>query len=138
MENCIFCKIITGQIPCEKLYEDEHTFCFLDIKPLSEGHTLVIPKKHSENILSISQEDLAYTMETVRKVASAIKKATGAPGINVHSNHGREAGQVVFHTHIHIIPRHENDGYKLWAHPDHPNVPLKETQAKVLAALKNN
>jgi histidine triad (HIT) family protein len=136
MENCLFCKIAKGEIPCEKIYEDEHTLAFLDIKPLNEGHTLVIPKAHSENILSIESAPLSHVMETVRRIAPVIKDATGASGVNIHSNNGASAGQVVFHTHIHIIPRHERDGYKHWAHPEHLAVSLKETQEKILSTLR--
>ena len=114
MENCIFCKIVRGELPSEKIYEDENTFAFLDRKPVNPGHTLVIPKKHSDNLYEADDSDLAATIVMARKVASAIKKALGAQGINVHINNDRAAGQVVFHIHLHVIPRYNGDGRELW------------------------
>lgn len=107
MSDCIFCKIIKGEIPSEKVYEDDHTLAFLDIHPNSKGHSLVIPKEH--------HPDLLQTPETVRnnltnalvKTSEIIKKKYAPTGMNITSNIGRSAGQVVFHTHIHIIPRYE-------------------------------
>jgi histidine triad (HIT) family protein len=114
MENCIFCKIASGEIPAEKVYEDEHTFAFLDLKPVNPGHTLVIPKKHADNLYEIDDASLAATAITARNIAIAIKKALGAEGVNVHMNNGRAAGQVVFHLHMHVIPRYQKDGRELW------------------------
>ncbi len=114
MNDCLFCKIIAGEIPAEKIYEDEKTFAFLDINPVNPGHTLVIPKEHSKNILDISSESLARVMETVRKLSPAIKTGVSAEGINIHINNEQVAGQVVFHTHVHILPRFSDDGHRLW------------------------
>ncbi len=114
MTDCLFCKIVAGEIPAKKIYEDEHTIAFLDINPINPGHTLVIPKKHSRNILDISCEDFIQVMEKVRKLAPAVKNASVAEGVNVHINNEPVAGQVIFHTHVHIIPRLQNDGKKMW------------------------
>ena len=111
MENCIFCKIAGGKILSAKIYEDKNTIAFLDIAPISSGHSLVVPKKHSVNLLDIDEEDAVETMKTVRKIAKAVSKANNNCDVNIEMNNGKNAGQVVFHTHIHVIPRFENDGH---------------------------
>ncbi|MDO8556667.1 MAG: HIT family protein [Nanoarchaeota archaeon] len=111
--DCLFCKIAQGTIPCHKIYEDQHTLAFLDIKQVNEGHTLVIPKEHCENIFDVDKETLTCTMLTVKKVALTIKKALGLTGINISTNNGKP-GQEIFHLHFHIIPRFENDGLIMW------------------------
>jgi histidine triad (HIT) family protein len=114
MPDCIFCKIIAGEIPSHKVYEDDRVLAFLDIRPLNPGHTLVVPKSHADTWLANGDEDAMATASVARKIAPAILRAVGADACNVTSNIGKAAGQVVFHTHFHIIPRHENDGYKSW------------------------
>ncbi|AKM83859.1 MAG: Diadenosine tetraphosphate (Ap4A) hydrolase related HIT family hydrolase, Hit-like protein involved in cell-cycle regulation [Candidatus Campbellbacteria bacterium GW2011_OD1_34_28] len=114
MENCLFCKIINGEIPSLKICENDRAVAFMDISYVNKGHSLVIPKKHSENIFDIEQEDLNTTMEIVRKISKIVKKATKADGVNIHINNGAAAGQVIHHTHIHIIPRFKEDGLKMW------------------------
>ena len=115
MENdCLFCKIIKGEIPAEKIYEDEYTFAFLDIHPINRGHTLVIPKEHHPNIYSIKEEQYINLMKSVRTLAPKIKEALGADGINIGINNDRAAGQVIFHMHVHIIPRFTGDGHEHW------------------------
>jgi histidine triad (HIT) family protein len=112
--NCIFCKIIAGEIPAEKVFEDEHAYAFLDIHPVNKGHTLVVPKTHAENMYDISPENFCTLMETVRKLSPIVKKAVSADGINIGINNGGAAGQIIFHTHVHIIPRYGNDGFRHW------------------------
>ncbi len=112
--DCLFCKIINGEIPCLKVYEDEYTFAFLDINPVNEGHTLVLPKKHIENLINSDSEDLKNIMPALREITEAVKKATNADGVNVTTNNGEAAGQSVFHLHFHIIPRFNDDGFKNW------------------------
>ncbi len=114
MKECIFCKIIEGKIPCNKIYENKNTLAFLDINPINKGHTLVIPKEHSKNILDVNQKDLDDVSETVRKLAPKIKKAVKAEGINIMSSNGEAAGQEVPHLHIHIIPRFKDDKLEYW------------------------
>ncbi|MEI7512773.1 MAG: HIT domain-containing protein [Candidatus Uhrbacteria bacterium] len=114
MNTELFKKIIAGEIPCEKVYEDEHAFAFLDIGPVNLGHTLVIPKKWSQGLLDAEPEALRELIIAVQKVAAAVKAATGADGINVHQNEGEAAGQKVFHLHFHVIPRFANDGFEHW------------------------
>ena len=135
VEECIFCKIINGEIPADKLYEDEHTFAFLDISPVNKGHTLVIPKAHHKNIFDMPSEVLAETMKTVQKMAKAIKEGVGADGINIGMNNLPAAGQVVFHAHFHIIPRFEGDGFKHWPHTTYEEGESKEVAGQIQAKL---
>jgi len=111
--DCIFCKIIRGELPSFKVYEDEKTIAFLDIKPVNAGHTMVVPKAHSHNIFDISPEDWEATTEVVRKLAIAIEKGLKADGVNIAMNNREHAGQIVDHPHVHIIPRFKGDGLKL-------------------------
>jgi len=114
MEDCIFCGIASGGIPSKKVYEDNDFLAFLDIAPIIKGHTLVIPKKHSKNLLETDQETEDKLFHVVNKVARAVITATSADGVNITTNVGKAAGQAVFHTHIHIIPRFENDSLVSW------------------------
>ena len=116
--GCIFCKIVRGEIPSFKVYEDDSVLAFLDIRPVNPGHTLVVPKKHSENVFDIPSNDWIAVTEVARKLAIAIEKAVGADGVNLAMNNRENAGQLVDHAHIHIIPRKKEDGLKLW--PQHP------------------
>jgi histidine triad (HIT) family protein len=100
----IFAKILRGEIPCLKVYEDEHTLCFMDIMPQADGHALVIPKEPATTIFELSDEGAAACMSTVRKVGNAMKKGLGAEGIVLMQLNGPEAGQTVPHFHIHVIP----------------------------------
>jgi len=109
MNDCLFCKIVNGEIPSEKVFENESTFVFLDIGPVSKGHLLVIPKRHAKDLQSGSVDDALEIMKTVYKIAPAVMKALQATGYNLGMNHGVDAGQDVFHTHVHFMPRYEND-----------------------------
>jgi len=106
----LFLKIIKGVIPCAKIYEDELTFAFLDINPNNKGHTLVVPKEKFRNIFDIDETTFVAMAKTVRKVAHAVKEATGADGVNITMNNEKAAHQDIFHVHIHVIPRFKNDG----------------------------
>ncbi|MBP6884391.1 MAG: HIT family protein [Candidatus Pacebacteria bacterium] len=133
MNDCLFCKIITGEIPCEKIYENETTLAFLDIKPVNPGHTLVIPKSHYVNTLEAPEEVMLEVMKTVKKVAHGIEKGLGVSDFNLAMNNGATAGQVIFHAHMHVIPRHEGDGQKLWH-----GTPYNEGEMqKIALKLKN-
>lgn len=107
--DCIFCKIVSGEIPAYKVYEDKNFLAFLDRQPRNEGHTLVVPKNHSSDLLHANASDLEGLLPVVAKVAPAILSATHSQAFNIGINTGKESGQVVFHTHIHIIPRKSND-----------------------------
>lgn len=108
--DCIFCKIIAGEIPCHRVYEDEHVLSFLDIGPLSEGHTLIIPKGHYVTLDELPDETAAACGRAGKKIGAAVAEATGCAGWNLLQNNGKVAGQVVMHVHFHIIPRTEGDG----------------------------
>lgn len=114
MENCLFCKIVAGEIPAQKVYEDAGTIAFLDIKPVNPGHTLVIPKEHYANIFETPDSVTSEMLKTVKKIAHGIQKGLGIEHINITMNNGIHAGQSVFHAHIHLIPRHEGDGHRAW------------------------
>ncbi|MCI7094879.1 MAG: HIT family protein [Clostridiales bacterium] len=113
-DDCIFCKIIKGEIPSYKIYEDEKTYAFLDIKRDIVGHTLVIPKKHFTNILDCDGEYLAAVMETVKRISRHYVEKCGFDGVNLINCSGVSAQQSVFHLHIHIIPRRADDNMNLW------------------------
>jgi histidine triad (HIT) family protein len=114
MEDCLFCKIIAGTIPCEKVYEDDKVFAILDIHPINRGHTLVLPKKHAKNLFDVPEEDFLAMMRVTKKLATVIKSSVGADGMNLGMNNDHAAGQLVFHAHVHIIPRFEDDGFAHW------------------------
>ena len=109
MDNCIFCKIIAGTIPSAKVYEDDNFVAFMDINPIACGHTLVIPKTHCRNALDTPDSVAAGFYPVIVKVANAVKKACNADGINIMQFNEPAAGQEVFHSHVHIIPRKEGD-----------------------------
>ncbi|MGM0846391.1 MAG: HIT family protein [Bacillota bacterium] len=112
MNDCIFCKIINGDIPSSKVYEDEHVFAFLDISQVTKGHTLVIPKVHKENVYELTEEAAANIFSAVPKISNAIKAEYNPIGLNLLNNNGEDAGQSVFHFHLHIIPRYgQGDGF---------------------------
>lgn len=113
MTNCIFCKIISGDIPSFTVYEDEDFKVIMDRFPASPGHVLVLTKMHHENILDMPEEISQKLYPLVKKIAQAITKALGVPGVNVLQNNGEIAGQAVFHSHVHIIPRRSEDGVVL-------------------------
>lgn len=113
-KNCLFCKITRDEIPAAKVYEDDCSLAFLDINPINPGHTLLVPKKHSVNLYETSDETLRELAPIIKKLAVAVKKAVSADGINIGMNNDSAAGQLIFHAHIHIIPRHSEDGFKHW------------------------
>ncbi|WP_338653545.1 HIT family protein [Sporosarcina psychrophila] len=114
MTECIFCKIIEGTIPSVKVYEDEHVLAFMDIVPVTKGHVLLIPKTHRENIYDLTAEEAAQLFSVVPKIANAIKDEFKPAGMNLLQNNGAYAGQAVFHSHLHLIPRYdETDGFQL-------------------------
>ena len=109
MQECIFCKIVKGEIPCFKVYEDDKVLAFEDINPISTGHTLIIPKRHTENLWEITEEELMAIHRVSKKIASAIKKALDPIGLACLQLNGKGAGQVIMHYHLHLIPRGSNE-----------------------------
>lgn len=112
--NCLFCKIISGEIPSTRVYEDEQVLAFLDINPVNIGHTLVIPKQHFIHLYETPDEILGRMISTAKKIGIALKNALSADGINLEMNNDPVAGQVIFHAHIHIVPRFSGDGFTHW------------------------
>jgi len=120
-DDCIFCKMVAGQIPVTKVYEDQVVLAFLDIGPVSDGHTLVIPMQHFEKLHDCPPELLGQISSRLGKIAKAVVDATGSAGYNVLCNNGRAAGQLIEHLHFHIIPRNAGDGvFDRW--PSHKYV----------------
>ena len=114
MSDCIFCQIVSGQIPSSKVYEDEEVLAFLDITQVTKGHTLVIPKQHYRNMLEMDAESASSLFARVPKIAQQLQEKLGAAGVNIINNNEEAAGQTVFHTHVHLLPRFdESDGLKL-------------------------
>jgi len=108
--DCIFCKIIAGEIPAVKVLDEELVIAFMDINPSSKGHMLVVPKNHAENIFEIPESDLATLTKAVKKCAGAVKDALRAEGVTILQLNGKASDQIVPHLHVHVIPRWENDG----------------------------
>jgi histidine triad (HIT) family protein len=132
MDDCIFCKIIKGEIPCDKVYEDENCLAFLDITPINPGHTLLIPKKHYENLYELPDEILIKLAPVIKKLAVAIKKGVNAEGINIGMNNERTAGQLVPHAHFHIMPRFSNDSHIHWRGKPYPKDEAAQTAEKII------
>jgi histidine triad (HIT) family protein len=128
----VFAKILRGELPCEKVYEDDKTLAFMDIMPRADGHVLVIPKNGSRNILDVSVPDLAATVATVQKVARAVKDGMKADGLTIQQFNEPAGGQVVFHLHFHILPRW--DGVQLRPHTG--DMVAKETLAKHASRIR--
>ena len=109
VSDCIFCKIVAGEIPASKVYEDDHFLAFLDISQVTPGHTLVIPKKHARNLLEMTPDETAALFNIVSRVTKKVESATQPQGMNIISNMEEIAGQSVFHTHVHILPRYSQE-----------------------------
>ena len=120
-DDCIFCKIAAGEISSATVYEDDDFRAILDLGPAAKGHTLVIPKSHSDNLLSVEPDTAAKALKVISKTANAIKEALGCDGINVVQNTGEAAGQTVMHLHFHIIPRYKNDSVNIGWQPMKPS-----------------
>ncbi len=126
--DCIFCKIVAGELPATIVDEDERTIAFMDINPATRGHVLVIPRAHATDLLSIDAEELAAVSQAAQRLATRAKKRLGADGINVINSCGAAAWQTVFHFHLHVIPRYKNDPLRL------PWVPKPGDPAEIAAA----
>jgi histidine triad (HIT) family protein len=111
--DCLFCKIVAGDVPATRVREDERTVAFMDINPATRGHMLVIPREHSTNLLEIAGEDLAACAATAKELTALVSERLGADGVNVLNSCGRAAWQTVFHFHLHVIPRYAGDPLRL-------------------------
>jgi len=128
--DCIFCKIVKGDIPCARIYETEHVLAFLDVAPVAPGHALVIPKAHYATLFDLPEEVGCRLFAALAPVGRAIMAATKATGINVQMNNYESAGQVVFHAHLHLIPRRAGDGLALWPGQPYPDGATMEALAR--------
>jgi histidine triad (HIT) family protein len=135
-DNNIFAKILRGELPCYKVYEDEHVLSFLDIMPRVPGHTLVIPKAPARTILDIKVEDYLHVARATHKIAAAAKRAFNADGLTVQQFNETAGGQVVFHLHVHVMPRHDGVALLPPASRKEDNKVLEEQAKKLAAALK--
>lgn len=133
MDNTIFSRIISRKLPADIVYEDEHVIAFLDITPVNPGGTLVVPKKWSRNILDIEAESWGKVMEVVRVLAPVVKQAMRADGINIIMNNEPEGNQMIFHSHVHIVPRFKDDTVPDW----HGTPYLEGEQTKVAEKIRN-
>ena len=132
MEDCIFCKIAEKKIPALIVYEDSKVISFLDIMPANKGHCLVVPRSHAATLIEMSDDDLSATIKAAKKVAEAISLSFGNGGFNLVMNNGKNAGQLVDHAHIHIIPRFEKDRLRIkWSHLKYENDEMKEYAEKI-------
>ena len=132
MTECVFCRIVAGQIPSTRVYEDEHTLAFMDIGQVNPGHVLVAVKKHAENLYALEEAQAAAVARTCARVARAIGAAFSPAGLSVYQANGKPAGQTVFHYHVHLLPRHEGDGMELtWPVKNPPREKLEEYAAKI-------
>lgn len=136
MEQCIFCEIVKGTIPSHTVYETDTVKAFLDINPVNPGHTLVIPKTHYRDLSDASSEVVADLAKTVHKLAPLVVKTVGAEAFNLGVNSGRDAGQIIFHLHWHIMPRFLGDGHQLWKGKTEYAEKLPEVAERIRIAIK--
>lgn len=134
MEDCIFCKIIKGEIPVYKIYEDDKSFAFLDANPVNPGHILIVPKKHFKNIFDLEENTIVDIIKIAKKISIALKKA-GADGVNITMNNEKAAGQAVFHFHTHVIPRLAGDNLPPWPTKKYKDGESKKIAEKIIRVL---
>ena len=136
MSDCVFCRIVAGQIPSTRVHEDELTLAFMDIGQVNPGHVLVAVKAHAENLYALDDAQGAAGQRTAARVARAIRDAFNPPGLSVYQANGKPAGQTVFHYHVHLVPRHEGDGMALaWPVKNPPRDELEKHAARIRAQL---
>ena len=129
--DCIFCKIVAGELPARIVDEDERTIAFMDIAPATRGHALVIPRAHATDLLTVPGEDLEATALGAQRLAARMRESLGADGVNLLNSCGRAAWQTVFHFHIHVIPRYDDDPLRL------PWVPTQGDPEQIAAAAQD-
>jgi len=134
--ECIFCRLIAGEIPAAKVYEDELTLAFMDIGQVNPGHVLVAVKRHAATLLDLTPEEAGAAMQTAQRIAQALKASFDPPGITLLQANGKEGDQTVFHFHLHVVPRHGNDGIALsWPRKDPPREVLEEYAGRLRECL---
>jgi histidine triad (HIT) family protein len=132
-DDCIFCKIVAGELPSEIVQEDEHTIAFMDISPWTRGHALVIPRRHSRNLYDIEDDDLAQVASAAKRLAQRMRDVLDCDGVNLLNSSEPSAWQTVFHTHVHVIPRYDDDPLRL---PGQPSQPGEGELAQVAQELR--
>ena len=132
-EDCIFCKIVAGELPSEVVHEDEHTIAFMDSNPWTRSHALVIPRRHSRNLYDVDDDDLARVAAAAKRLARRMRDALGCDGVNLLNSCEAAAWQTVFHTHLHVIPRYDDDPLRL---PGQPRAPDEGELSRVAQELR--
>lgn len=136
MDECIFCRIVAGEVPAATLIETDRVISFMDIAPVNPGHCLIVPKRHVESLVDLTQEELHVCIFAVQRVARVVLQATGAPGFNVLQNNHVCSGQVVPHVHFHVIPRRPDDGFRFgWRQGSYAEGEMQQLQRKILELL---
>lgn len=134
--DCVFCKLVAGQIPSSIVYQDESALAFMDLGQVNPGHVLVASKAHAENVYELDDAQAAGVFRAAARVARAVRAAFDPPGLSIYQANGRPAGQTVFHFHLHVLPRHDGDGMQLvWPVKNPPRERLEEYCAKIRARL---
>src|SRR4051812_42248982 len=132
-EGCIFCMVLRGEIPSERIYEDEHAVAVMDINPWTRGHAVVIPRRHATDLFEIEERELSHVIVAAKHVAAKMRDTLGCDGINLLQSNGRAAWQTIFHLHVHVIPRYADDPLVL---PTHPNRPQRAEPEELAAVAK--
>ena len=136
MENCVFCRIVAGELPASRVYEDDATVAFMDLQSVNPGHLLVAVKPHCANIYELNDELAGAVFRTSARMARAVKQVTGCQGVTLFQANEKAGAQTVFHFHIHVLPRWEDDGMALaWPAKNPPRAALEEMAGKLRAAL---
>jgi histidine triad (HIT) family protein len=134
-EDCIFCKVLSGEIPSERIYEDDHAIAVMDINPWTRGHAVVFPRKHAENLFEIEDGELEHVAVAAKRVATKMRDTLDCDGINLLQSNGRAAWQTIFHLHIHVIPRYDGDPLQL---PVRPEPATPEELAEVAKEIRGD
>jgi histidine triad (HIT) family protein len=132
-EDCIFCKVLAGEIPSEKVYEDEYAVAVMDINPWTRGHAVVIPRKHAANLFEIEEDELEHVIVAAKRLATNVRDTLGCDGVNLLQSNGRAAWQTIFHLHFHVIPRYDDDPLEL---PTRPKQAKPEELAEVAQEIR--
>ena len=135
MNECVFCKIINREIPANIVYENGKVLAFLDINPINRGHTLIVPKKHYGDVYDITEDYLRETVAAAKKISEAVKRGLGAEGVNILHASGEAAQQSVFHFHIHLVPRYEDDGLNTWPKSDYKEEDFEKVAGEIRSEL---
>ncbi len=136
MDDCIFCRLIAGDIPASIVYQDELTVAFMDIGQVNPGHVLVASRRHASDLLALTSDEAAAAMRSAHRIAAALKQAFNPPGMMLLQTNGAAGDQTVFHFHIHLLPRHASDGVSLaWPRKNPPRAHIDEVAAQLRAAL---